>query len=245
MLFKCLRDHPLISGFKDTGVPEDEGQHLQSVYPPAYVYGGAGRFGFQTVAHLTEMSPLVSGANREKLFNEWSRYWDTAKPLLLEKSPPNLIRTRFLQSLFPDSYFIIVLRHPVAVTLSTLKWGKRRTTHSLIKHWLVCHELFQEDCKYLNNLFVLKYEGLVKQPGHYLSRIFDFLGIENYPTRQIMRSDINEHYFNLWRKRQNNPLSGYYINYIVNLYEERVNRFGYSLLDLAYCAGWQCERAGR
>lgn len=244
MLFQSLRAHPLISGFKDTGVPEDEGQHLQSVYPPAHVYGGAGRFGFHAASHLTENSPLVSKHNREKLLHEWSRYWDTTKPVLLEKSPPNLVRTRFLQSLFPGAYFIIVLRHPVAVTLATLKWGKGRTTHSLIKHWLVCHELFREDCGHLKRVFVLKYEDLVKQPVHYLGRIFHFLGINNYSIPQAMRSNVNEHYFDLWRRRQNGCLSGCYINYLARVYEERVNQFGYSLLDLEYCAGWRCRTGG-
>ena len=43
-LARALSAHPDISGFSNTGVPEDEGQHLQDVYPPAYVLGGPGRF---------------------------------------------------------------------------------------------------------------------------------------------------------------------------------------------------------
>jgi len=35
VLARCLREHPQISGFRNTGVPEDEGQHLQDVYPAA------------------------------------------------------------------------------------------------------------------------------------------------------------------------------------------------------------------
>ena len=33
LLARSLEAHPSVSGFRDTGVPEDEGQHLQSVYP--------------------------------------------------------------------------------------------------------------------------------------------------------------------------------------------------------------------
>ena len=40
LLFRILRDHPDMSGFTNTGVPKDEGQHLQSVYPPAWRFGG-------------------------------------------------------------------------------------------------------------------------------------------------------------------------------------------------------------
>ena len=35
LLTRALRQHPAISGLRGTGVPEDEGQHLQSVIPAA------------------------------------------------------------------------------------------------------------------------------------------------------------------------------------------------------------------
>src|SRR4029453_6608815 len=68
VLFKCLKEHPAISGFDGTGAIEDEGQLLQTVYPPARVYGGPGRFGFDADAHLTETSSLASAANAFELF---------------------------------------------------------------------------------------------------------------------------------------------------------------------------------
>ncbi len=80
-LFRILREHPQISGFFNTGVPEDEGQHLQTVFPAAKVYEGPGRFGFAREAHLTDESGLVMAENRQKLFAEWSKYWD-ARPAI-------------------------------------------------------------------------------------------------------------------------------------------------------------------
>src|SRR6059058_6090876 len=55
------------TGFKNTGVLEDEGQFLQDVYPNDLVYGGAASFGFDPRAHLTEASHLVTPANALKL----------------------------------------------------------------------------------------------------------------------------------------------------------------------------------
>ena len=52
------------TGFKDTGVIEDEGQFLQDVYPNGHDYGGAGRFGFDSRAHLTETSVSVDPGER-------------------------------------------------------------------------------------------------------------------------------------------------------------------------------------
>src|SRR5215472_9354402 len=87
LLARLLAAHPEVSGFSGTGVPADEGQHLQDVYPPAAVYGGPGRFGFAPESHLTEESPLVSEESANKLFEEWSAHWDTSRGVLLEKSP--------------------------------------------------------------------------------------------------------------------------------------------------------------
>ena len=42
LLHKVISSHPEVSGFSQTGVPEDEGQHLQSVYKSAKSFGGAG-----------------------------------------------------------------------------------------------------------------------------------------------------------------------------------------------------------
>src|SRR5438477_2890710 len=59
------------TGFKDTGVVEDEGQFLQDVYPTGEAYGGAGKFGFDPRAHLTESSPLLTPQNALKLRQSW------------------------------------------------------------------------------------------------------------------------------------------------------------------------------
>src|SRR5262245_48742926 len=91
LLAQCLREHPEISGFRDTGVSEDEGQFLQTVYAPGVEHGGPGKLAFDPATHLTEDSPLITEENRRKLFTDWARYWDLERPVLLEKSPPNLM----------------------------------------------------------------------------------------------------------------------------------------------------------
>ena len=35
--------------------------------------------------------------------------------MLVEKSPPNIVRMRYLQALFPRASFVMILRHPVVV----------------------------------------------------------------------------------------------------------------------------------
>lgn len=237
VLFRSLRDHPEVSGFQGTASPEDEGMHLQTVYLPSGRYGGAGAFGFHPEAHLTELSPLVSEANRQKLFSQWGRYWDLNKTYLLEKSPPNIIRTRFLQAMFPNSYFIIMLRHPLAVSYATQKWYRKykinwRGFPRIFEHWLVCHEIFQADQKYLKNSFVVKYEEFVAEPYQWVNDMYRFLGLNDYSMSQKILTDVNKKYFKQWQKKLSGLFSGPMNRKIIERYEDRVRCFGYSLTDL-------------
>lgn len=208
---------------------EDEGQHLQSVYPPGIAYGGPGKFGLEPEAHLTDTSDLITTGNRLRLFAEWKRYWDLEKPVLLEKSPPNLIRMRFLQKLFPDSFFIVVTRHPIAVSYATQKWNP--SLPELIEHWLVCHEKFEQDRQHIRRLLVLRYEDFVEEPQAVLDDIYSFIGLPRHPNRVEVRSGVNKKYLEKWRMCQNDASSAACIEAtrIRLQYERRVATFGYSL----------------
>jgi len=228
-LFRILRENPGVSGFHDTGEPEEEGQFLQTVFPAAKVFGGPGRFGFAQEAHLTEESALLTTENKQKLFGEWSKYWDLAKPCLLEKSPPNLIRTRFLQAVFPDSYFLVILRHPIAVSLATAKWTGS-SLESLITHWLHCHRLFELDRPHLRHVHTLKYEDLILSTETELERIYGFLGLARYSTVPL-NSNGNDRYFKAWRELALETNGRRLYRDIVSKYEEQVRSYGYSLVD--------------
>ena len=165
------------TGFKNTGAGSDEGQFLQDVYPIAAVYGGAGRFGFDPRAHRTETSELLTPENVARLRASWHAYWDKSKTICVEKTPGNLLMTRFLQAAFPNSYFVVIKRHPVPVSMSTQRWKINVTSlHSLFKHWLHCHEVFEEDEKYLKHVYELRYEDYVEDPDKYHQEIARFIG---------------------------------------------------------------------
>jgi hypothetical protein len=237
VLFQAIREHPQISGFENTESPEDEGMHLQTVYKPSGAYGGAGKFGFHAEAHLTEASPLVTEANRQKLFSEWRPHWDLNNHFLLEKSPPNLIRTRFLQAMFPQSSFIIFLRHPVAVSLATRRWYRTARIysirlHKVFEHWVICHEIFEKDRHHLQKYLVLKYEDFVHDPPGELEKVYKFLGLENNSPELSVHSGINEKYLSQWKAVLSGRISRLGARRIVNEFEPRVKSFGYSLIDL-------------
>ncbi|MGO9085967.1 MAG: sulfotransferase family protein [Candidatus Sulfotelmatobacter sp.] len=224
-----MREHPLISGFRDTGVPEDEGQHLQTVFLPAKSHGGPGRFGFVPEAHLTEKSALITPQNRQRLFQEWSKHWDLSKPCLLEKSPPNLIRTRFFQGLFPSSHFIVITRHPVAASLATRKWANS-SLELLIEHWVHCHNLFELDRPLLHHVHVLKYEDLIQATETEVHKIYKFLNLSPHPS-QPLNPRGNEPYFQQWAQFSSDTTGRALVSEIVSKYENKVRRYGYSVAD--------------
>ena len=85
--------------------------------------------------------------------------------------------TRFLQAAFPNSYFVVIKRHPVAVSLATQKWKVNLTAvHRLFEHWLHCYEIFEEDKKYLKRVYELNYEDYVENPAKYHQEIAAFIG---------------------------------------------------------------------
>ena len=145
--------------FKDTGAMEDEGQYLQDVYPTNNELGGTGWYGFDPRAHLTENSSLLTPENVVRLKRSWHRYWDKTKCICVEKTPGNLLMTRFLQAAFPNSYFVVIKRHPVAVSMANQRWKKSMASLRMgLSIGCIVTGLFDADKKHLTRLYELRYE---------------------------------------------------------------------------------------
>jgi hypothetical protein len=238
LLFRLLRDQPLVSGFHDTGVPEDEGQHLQTVYPTAKAFGGEGRFGFAPGAHLTEVPPATAPATAASLFDQWSRYWDLDRPVLAEKSPPNLIRMRYLQSLFPGARFVTIMRHPLEVALAQRKRVGRQPVWSLLRHWLHCHDTMTADAQHVEHHLVVHYEDLLRQPDRTLAEVLEFVDLPpaaGNATAEVSRGP-SDRYRSEWQRLSRNPAYRLYAQLLVRRFEADVSRYGYSLRDFALVA---------
>jgi len=163
--------------------------------------------------------------------------------------------TRFLQAAFPNSYFVVIKRHPVPVSMSSQRWKINVTSlHSLFKHWLHCHELFEEDEKYLKHVYELRYEDYVEDPDKYHQEIARFIGTRvpeapkedkfryvaqwanptglRVPERAMEETSraYNKKYFDRWSNLLNNsPFKSYY-RYIAMKYESRFAKYGYALI---------------
>lgn len=202
LVFRLLRAQPGVSGFRGTGVWEDEGQHLQSLLPAARSIGGPGRFGWHPDAHLTEACRFARPGARAELIASWSPYWDMDEKVLLEKSPPNLLRFRLLQELFPEAAFVAVVRHPLAVALSTRRMTaslRLLGVRSLVLHWIRCHEILEADRPRLRRLHVLRYEDLAADPQGCLDGLLRFLHLPTSPLPEQVDACCNLRWERRWR----------------------------------------------
>ena len=229
LLHSCLRVHPLIAGFENTNVPEDEGQHLQTVFQPAINFGGPGKFAFDKKSFLDETSQLITNENKIKLLSEWEKHWHHDKPIRLEKSPPNLVRSRFLNAIFPNAKFIFMVRHPAAAGFATQKWSQT-SIESLLSHWTTAHAVLLKDLKKLalNQFKLINFETFIDSPQIILDQLFDWLGVDSIPLGEQVHNLANEKYFTMWRNYRNkNPLAAFK----EVLKHRQINHFGYSLKE--------------
>ncbi len=227
ILHRLLREHSATSGFADTGVPENEGQHLQSVFPPGYKHGGPGSFVFDLRSHLTEHSSLVTDSNRDRLLCQWGAYHELDKKVLLEKSPGNLVRARFFQALFPHSSFVFMVRHPLAVALATQKWT-RRSLLELLLHWHVAYSILLQDLSFLRRYRLVRYEDFVASPQPCLDDICGMLAIDNFVPRETVVNH-NGKYFSLWEREYRNDSR--LIEKVFPVQQGPMAQFGYTLTE--------------
>lgn len=118
-----LSKHPNISVLPKEGpkltilLPDDDRcnlpRRLFGLYPETY--------------RLTEKDLPKFDFN--KIFKDWSAYWDLNKPVLFEKCPANATRMRLLRAAFPHALFIGLIRNPYAVCE-----GIRRRDIMMLKH---------------------------------------------------------------------------------------------------------------
>lgn len=183
-LHATLATHPDVGALLGTDAPHDEGQHLQDVFPTARQHGGPGRFAHDPRAHLTEADASPEDARR--LFAQWSRVWPDDRRVLIEKSPPNLIRMRYLQGLYPAARFVVIVRHPVAVALATQKlatgfWRRRlrrpAPLSGTLRHWTAAHRVMLEDLPHVTTHRLVRWEDLGHDSTAVLGEVADLAGL--------------------------------------------------------------------
>lgn len=125
---------------------------------------------------------------------EWAMRLDTRKPVLLEKSPPNSGRTRWLQRHFENAHFIGIVRNGYAVAEGIARkaepqhlkdgWPIEKAAHQ----WMRSNEILLQDAKHLQRFQWITYEDLTEDTAATLERITRFIGLQNFDSFDSARS---------------------------------------------------------
>ena len=197
---------PQASGLTETGAMMDEGQFLQDAYPQGSVLGGPTAWALNPRAHLTERDVENPDTLREQLWNSWSPYWDLSREFLVEKTPLNILRSRYLQAAFPDSGFLFVVRHPMLQALAVEKWypdmrGKMGfRLAGLVELWCTAHETLSADLPHLRSASVAKYEHIVQDPVGEFERVGREIKLPAELKVENLASSRSERYSQRWEQ---------------------------------------------
>lgn len=134
------------------------------------------------------------GPDPYRLKKEWGMRLDLSKDILLEKSPPNSAKTRWLQKHFEDACFIGIVRNPYAVAEGITRkadpqhlidsWPIEKSAYQ----WKRSNEVLKQDAFHLNRFMWVSYEDLADDTGATLNRITGFIGTEDFPALDESRS---------------------------------------------------------
>jgi hypothetical protein len=100
------------------------------------------------------------------------QYWDQTARVLIEKSPPHLVRARALQQNFTPARFLISWRNPYAHSEGFIARGVRASEAAA--RAIDCLR-FQRSNLELENALAIPYETVVDRPSDCVASILGFL----------------------------------------------------------------------
>jgi len=188
LLYNVLGEHPQIGkvAIESVNLSKIWPSHITNVLPSSLKlgYNRAWTEG-PDIFHLTEKDTCI---DENRLRYDWLNMVKIkkieSKAYLLEKTTENAMRSRWLQKVFPNSYFIGIIRDGYAVSEGL----HRNTGYDIARcarHWNATNKIMLEDSKYLKNFKLIKYEDLTVDTKKILSDIAGFLGIEEAPFVKI------------------------------------------------------------
>ena len=166
VLSQIIDSHSQINGMAP------EGQHVSNVFPVGWQYGVARVWSErEDLFRWTEENP----ADALRAAYDWSWFLEP-NDFLFEKSPPNTIRSRWLQRNFPGAFFLAIVRSPYAVCEGIKRRGGY-TVERAARHWARANQIMLEDFPSLERKLLIRYEDLCSQPQQVLKQVVEFLGL--------------------------------------------------------------------
>ena len=169
--------HHLLSSHPDIATLPDEGQFYTKVLP-SVVKGGLPRVWTEDL-DTYRMTETDRQYDSLRMIHDWKNFLsNVSAPAVLEKSPPNTIRSRWLQSIFENSFFIGLVRdgRAVAEGINRRSWIKGINFDRTIAHWIKANTLMLDDAKQLKNFQLVRYEDLAENPKKTILELIRFIG---------------------------------------------------------------------
>jgi len=188
---------------------------------------------------LYRLTESDTGPDVTRIKKEWGARLNTSKSVLLDQTPANVARMRWLQKYFENSYFVGVIRNGYAVTEGITR--KARPTHKpngwsiedAAYQWRRSNEIMEEDSRYLDRYSLFRYEDLTKSPNKTVRKILDFLEMRSSTSIDLNRNwSIHER--NQGIRNMNNEslerLSKDQVTRINKIISAKMNDLGYEVL---------------
>ncbi|MCF8026443.1 MAG: sulfotransferase, partial [Desulfobacteraceae bacterium] len=135
---------------------------------------------------LFRLTEKDTGPDPVRVKKEWGMRLNTDKPFLVEKSPSNSVRVRWLNHHFQPACFICIIRNGYAVAEGIRRKAEPKHLREgwpiemAAYQWRRTYEVLESDSAYLNRFLYVRYEDLVGDPVKELNRIANFTGLKPF-----------------------------------------------------------------
>lgn len=134
------------------------------------------------------------------------------REIIVEKTPANAVRMRWLQKAFPHCCFIGLIRNGYAVAEGIQRKSNQPVERGA-QHWNIVNRIMVEDAKHIKHYLELRYEDLVDRPAESAKRLAQFIGLD---CTKLERAMGEQYAFETVR--------GHNSNHIMNLNWDSIQR---------------------
>jgi hypothetical protein len=145
---------------------ESEGQVHASGRMPSVGRLGVGRIWSEAAAVLEDSANYDWFLVKAAWIREWSedpKSMTAARPVYVEKSPPDLLRVEMLEREFPPASFLVMVRNPYAVA-EGIRRHRGYDIDRCTRHWMYCSRRQIENIERLERRAWFTYEDLCTDP---------------------------------------------------------------------------------
>lgn len=173
------------------------------------------------------MEELVVDRNADKqcaarLYYDWMTDLQyPLKSMIVEKTPANALRMGWLETVFPNSYFIGLVRNGYAVSEGIMRKGNKSAERAA-RHWETVNKIMIDESDKVKRFMLMKYEDIVNDPKAMANKLSKYLSLD----KNRMLSAVNKNFMREgeWGVSSAKPME--------NMNEKSIKRLGRDEIDV-------------